>query len=128
MDESQDMIGFCFPDLDEIRKSRSVDFKAPPVAQSSGIPSLPISVGNLPLGGGSSTAPSPTPQQAAGASAGKPNFKPEFYTFAISEADGSRLIGVVFRSLPNYRDPATGQCMRYDVGKRFPECLCILTR
>jgi hypothetical protein len=71
---ARDVISFCFPDLDEIRKVRAE------------------------------------------------NFRGDFYTFTLTDAEGSRIFGVVYRSLAN------GFGLRYDVGKRHPECLCFLTR
>ena len=72
---SEDIISFCFPDLEHIRKTRPIDF------QGSG------------------------------------------YVFAITQANGRRIAGVVKRCLA----PAS-RGNRYDVGKRFPICLCFLTK
>ncbi len=137
-----DIINFCFPDLEELRKTRSLDFRAPTSApatstlgtlgaQVSGVvgggtgPSAPPT---LVISGSSnySTASSPgvrstTSTLGSGANTNN-SFRAEFYTFALTEANGSRVFGMVYRCLP------TGFGMRYDVGKRFPECLCVLTR
>ena len=149
-----DVINFCFPDLDDLRKTRSLDFKgpvAPPQASTLGVLGAQVTqigekVGVVgvggpaappTLGGGNSSSTSssysvasPTPgalgsgvsNMAIASSSSSSNFRAEFYTFILTEADGTRILGVVYRCLPS------GFGMRYDVGKRYPECLCILTR
>eukprot|EP00624_Nannochloropsis_granulata_P004439 evm.model.NODE_31977_length_99932_cov_29.870142.20 len=138
-----DVINFCFPDLDDLRKTRSLDFKGPvssrpqvtQIGEKMGVvgvggPAAPPSLG----GGGSITgsssysATSPTSGALGsdvdgGVTPGSSSiFRAEFYTFTLTEADGTLIFGVVYRCLPS------GFGMRYDVGKRYPECLCLLTR
>jgi len=139
-----DVINFCFPDLDDLRKTRSLDFKGNAASRPQlnqigekmgvmgvGGPAAPPSLGH----GGSSTStnnsyPATSPTSSAlssdvgnGVTPGSSSFfRAEFYTFTFTEAHGTLIFGVVYRCLPS------GFGMRYDVGKRYPECLCFLTR
>ena len=45
-----------------------------------------------------------------------------FYTFLLTNEDGSHLYGHCLRTLP------LGPQRRHDVGRRHPECLCFLSR
>ena len=57
-----------------------------------------------------------------GAPAALDRMKAVDFTFVLTNKDGCRVYGVCRQMLPY------GPGGRYDVGRRFPECLCFLTR
>jgi len=143
-----DLINICFPDLEEIRKTRSLNFKCPKLPrQASTLGALGAQVSNIgervgvvsvgpaappTLAGGRSSAFSVSNASAASSawagasivteSSSGDNFRAELYCFSIGDPEDERTHGFVYRCLPS------GFGMRYDVGKRYPECLCFLTR
>ncbi len=139
----QDIISLCFPDLEELRKIRALDFKGPsgPAAstgsalgtvvsqlgaQVAGMPSAPPSLVSTSSGAGAAGAAGAawsTGSYTGGSAGTKGGFRGEFSTVALPDPNGTgRLFFVMYRCLPS------GFGMRYDVGKRFPECLCFITK
>lgn len=117
------MIALCFPDLGEVKKTRALDFKAPipdraTTTAGSLLASATATVASA-TGSSSSALNSPTTREPANA---KPGFQAGISNFTLIDPDGGRLFGIVYRSLPN------GFGTRYDVGKRYPECLVFVTR
>lgn len=49
-------------------------------------------------------------------------YSSEFYTFTLTDSTGRRLFGFCRRGLP------MGYGMRFDVGRRYPFCLCFISR